>query len=163
MHLRTPMCRRSLFVGVAVLTTVYSGMAMAQELIDARDSKLVLDALRSFGYNATLTVDDVGDPKITGRMSRSTYEIFFYNCTDNDRCGFIQFSVGWDLADGISSAKINEWNSTKVWGQASRDDEDDPFLRMVVNLDGGVTRTNFEDTIDWFRIALEGFESHIGF
>ncbi len=58
--------------------------------------------------------------------------------------------------------KINEWNRDKLWGQVYLDDENDPWISIVYNLDGGVSKHNFADTIDWFRVALEAFEKHIG-
>lgn len=138
------------------------GPALGGDLISADDQNLLLQELQSLGYNATLTRDSVGDPKIDGKMSRSPYHIYFYGCTNNEHCKYIQFVAGWDLTDGISLEKINDWNRDKLWGQAYRDDENDPWISVVYNLDGGVTKANFADTVDWFRITLEAFEKHIG-
>lgn len=134
----------------------------APDIIDAHDANIILAELQSLGYNATLTRDSQGDPKIEGKMSKSPYHLYFYGCTNNDDCKYLQFVAGWDLTNGITLEKINDWNRDKLWGQAYRDSEDDPWISIVYNLDGGVTKANFADTVDWFRVTLEGFEEHIG-
>jgi hypothetical protein len=89
------------------------------------------------------------------------FSILFYSCEDGKDCKVIQFSAGWNMKNGIPLARIEEWNASKLWGQAYRDEDKDPWLAMTVNLKGGVTVENFDDTVDWWRVVSNDFERHI--
>ena len=124
---------------------------------------LILKALEDNGFKGQLTEDDDGDPRIKSTDEDEPFSIHFYGCDDNhENCTYIQFTSGWDLKNGISFAKIEDWNREKVWGQAWVDDKKDPWVAITVNLDGGVSYDNFKDTVDWWRIVLRDFEEHIG-
>ena len=138
------------------------GGAPAGDLVVAQNPQQLLDIMTEHGWTAKMGTDSYGDPMIEGEISQSSYTIFFYGCTDNKDCRFIQFFSGWDLTNGISLDQINDWNKDKLFGTAYRDDEDDPLLSIVVNLEGGVSRDNFISTLDWFQFTLEEFETHIG-
>jgi len=133
----------------------------ASELITAEDPDLILQVMQGLGYDATLTVDGVGDPMIEGRMSKSSYNLLFYGCTDNQDCTFLLFVSFLDLPNGITTALIDEWNQNSLWGTAFRsEDGNDPMMSIAFNLFGGVTMLNFADTLDWFRVTVERFERH---
>lgn len=131
-------------------------------LLTAENPQALVNELISLGYQATLGKDSVNDPLISGSMEGSNFQVYFYGCTNNVTCKYIQFVAGYDLRDGITLEKLNEWNHDKLWGQAYRDDENDPFISVVYNMDGGVSKENFADTFDWFKIMLKGFEEFIG-
>ncbi|MCW5697175.1 MAG: YbjN domain-containing protein [Bauldia sp.] len=133
----------------------------ARQLITAGDPGLILQVMQGLGYDATLTVDGIGDPMIEGRMSKSNYNLFFYGCTANRDCTFLLFVSFLDLPNGISTALIDDWNENALWGTAFRsEDGGDPMLSIPFNLFGGVTMLNFADTLDWFRVTVERFERH---
>jgi len=123
----------------------------------------VMNAMQNFGMLATLATDNDGDPKIESRVSQSKFSVFFYGCDDNaSNCTSIQFSAGYDLTDGITFERANEWNRQKRYAKVFVDDELDPFLRMDVNLDfDGVGDENFEDSLDLWRLLVEDFEEFI--
>jgi hypothetical protein len=132
------------------------------QLIDGSTFDLILASFARNGFDVELTTDSEGAPLIKSTKPGEPFSVYFYSCRDNTDCGFIQFTTGWNLEDGITLAKVDEWNATKVWGQAFRDDEKDPWLSMAVNLKGGVTVENFDDTVDWWKVILREFEKHIG-
>src|SRR5690606_34922028 len=105
----------------------------------------------------------VGDPMIRSSAGGTEFAIYFYGCTDNVACKFVLFKVGFDLVNGTTDNVVNQWNANALFGRAYLDDEADPWLEMSVNLDGGVSRANFEDSYDWWEVILDGFEDHIGF
>jgi hypothetical protein len=123
---------------------------------------LIIASLQRNGFATELSTDSTGDPIIESTDQDKPFSVQFYGCTDGEDCTFIQFIKGWDMEDGITLAKVEEWNSSKVWGKAYRDDEKDPWLTMPVNLYGGVTVTNFDDTVDWWKVIVGQFEEHIG-
>ncbi len=131
----------------------------AQELVDGSDPEVIRELIRGFG-SATLGTDGIGDPMITARIEGNRFRVYFYDCENNRDCSAIQFQAGW-ATDGISNATITEWNNLKRFGKAYLDDENDPWLEMDVNLAYGVSRANLEDTIDWWRVALNAFVDEV--
>lgn len=136
--------------------------ATGAQLIDGSTFDLILASFARNGFDVELTEDSEGAPLIKSTRTDEPFSVYFYSCTDNTDCGFIQFTTGWNMENGITLAKVDEWNATKVWGQAFRDDDKDPWLSMAVNLKGGVTVENFDDTVDWWKVVLREFEKHIG-
>ncbi len=57
--------------------------------------------------------------------------------------------------------EINAWNRDKRFGKAYLDDDGDPALEMNVNLRYGVSRKNFDDTVDFWRIVLKTFKEEV--
>ncbi len=84
-------------------------------------------------------------------------------CTKNKLCQSLHFGAGYDLTDGTTIGLIESWNEEQRFASAYPDDEDDPFLQMDVNTEGGVTRENFEKTFDLWQKLKGQFENHIGF
>lgn len=132
------------------------------DLVTATTIDLIIASLQRNGFATQLTTDSTGDPMIESTDQDKPFSVQFYGCTDGENCTFIQFIKGWDLGDGITLAKVEEWNSSKVWGKAYRDDEKDPWLTMPVNLYEGVSIKNFDDTVDWWKVIVGQFEEHIG-
>ncbi|WPL16683.1 hypothetical protein Thiowin_01652 [Thiorhodovibrio winogradskyi] len=131
----------------------------ADDIIDANQLEAILKIAQGFGH-AVLEKDDLGDPMIRGRIDGVKYGIFFYGCTEGADCKDIQFSTGWSGAN-LSLEKINEWNQEQRYGKASMDDEGDPRLAFTVNITYGVTAENFEDTVDWWAVAMKNFREYI--
>lgn len=132
------------------------------ELVTASTFDLILASLQRNGFAAELTTGGDGDPLIQSTDRDQPFSIQFYGCTDGKDCAFIQFIKGWNMDDGITLAKIEEWNAKKVWTKAYRDDEKDPWLTHPINLFGGVTVENLDDSIDWWKVMVKQFEEHIG-
>ena len=150
-----------LFGGLATAALISSSTIATAE-ITATDANVVMKAMQDFGLIATMDVDGQGDPKVSSRVSDTKFSVYFYGCQDNDNCSSILIKAGYDLNNGISALKINEWNREKRFAKAYIDDEGDPFLEMDVNLDfDGVGNKNFEDTLDWWRLLVEDFEEFI--
>lgn len=135
----------------------------ADTLVDATDPAALASIIQSLGYRAAVETDGIGDPMIRSSAGGTDFSIYFYGCTDGERCKTLLFKVGYDLADGTTVDVVNAWNADTLYGRAYLDDEADPWLEMSVNLHGGVSRTNFEDTYDWWEVILGSFEDHIDF
>ncbi len=147
--------------GLAALT-LFSTTSLAGE-INASNPYAILGAMREYGYTASMDSDSDGDPKISGKVSKTSFNVYFYGCTNNTDCKSVIFKSGYNLTNGLSAMKINEWNRNKRFSRAYIDDEGDPFLEMDLNLDyEGVGSNNFMDTLDWWRVSVENFEDFIG-
>ncbi|GAA0697622.1 YbjN domain-containing protein [Marinobacterium maritimum] len=131
----------------------------AEPLVDATNPETLVQLVRGFG-SATLEKDDYGDPLITGRIDGSKYGIYFYGCDNNRNCNDVQFSAAWSGYD-VSMRRLNEWNKTKRYGKAYLDEDGDPNIELIVNLKYGVSRDNFDDTVDWWMLTMKEFKQYI--
>jgi hypothetical protein len=145
------------------LSMLGAAHAAPADLIDATDAQSLAEIIRDLGYRASVETDNVGDPMIVSSVGGTDVSILFYGCEDGRRCTSLLFKVGYDLADGTTLEAINAWNAENLFGRAYMDDEADPWIEMPVNLKGGVSRENFEDTFDWWDVVVGQFEDHIGF
>jgi hypothetical protein len=155
-------------VRITVASALVLGMAVsattsAQTLVSAENPRKIASLIQDLGFQAKLGEDDVGDPVIHSSSGGVEFNIYFYDCTDNERCKSLHFSAGYDLPDGTTLETLQAWNADKRFASAYADHENDPFLQMDINTEGGITEQNFES---WFRFwqALKGeFEAYIDF
>ena len=139
----------------AMLTAPANG---AEETIDATDPERILAIAHSFG-EAALTTDNLGDPLIEGRIGEKDYRLLFYGCSENRDCKTLMFSAGWESGD-LTEEMMAGWNREKRFGKAYLDEDGLATVEMSVNLHGGVTRANLDDTIDWWRLVLAEFADY---
>ena len=148
---------------MAAFAAAWAVPAQAQ-MVKAQDPQSLVKALQNAGYAAKLGTDKVGDPMITSGVSGTTFQIYFYNCTNHKACATVQFHSGYDLKNPVSLERINEWNRGQRFARAFLDKEDDPILQMDVDLDdGGVSTLLFIDNIEFWASLLGAFEKHIGY
>ncbi len=141
---------------------IFIGSAAQAGNISAKEPDKVLAAMQEYGFASTLSTDSDGDPMISSKVSKSDFFVIFYGCEENKDCKSIMFRAGYDLTNPISALKVNEWNRDKRFGKAYIDDQGDPFLEFEVNMFAdGVGEENFQDTLDWWRLVVEGFEEFI--
>ena len=154
---------KSKWLVAAALAASWTLPAQAQ-MVRGQDPQTLVRALQKEGYSAKLGVDKEGDPMITSGASGTTFQIFFYNCTDHKACATVSFHAGYDLKTNIGLEKINEWNRGKRFGRAYLDRENDPILEMDVDLDdGGLSQALFIDNLQFWTSVLSEFEKHIGY
>ena len=155
------MFKKSLLAAIALMLAPLS--VGAQALVDASDADVIAALVQDEGYRAIIGVDGVGDPMITSSANGYDFDVFFYGCTDGENCRDVQFSVNFDLEDGMSLTRVQDFNLEKRWAKVYLDDESDPRLEMDANLYGGVSATNFKDTLDWWVIIMNDFIEYIEF
>ncbi|WP_246221693.1 YbjN domain-containing protein [Marichromatium bheemlicum] len=147
-------------VMIAVLVAMlWAGSALARDLVSAADPEAVLEAAKGFG-SAELERDEVGDPRIRGRMFGVLYLVTFYGCEAGKDCKDLLFYAGWEDA-GLTLEDVNRWNRGKRFGKAYLDDEGDAVLEFAVNLNYGVTPRNLDDTFDWWGVVLREFREEM--
>ncbi len=149
-------------VAAAVLA-VLPLSAGAQAFVDASDVDTISAMVQDEGYRAVIGTDGVGDPMVTSAANGYDFDIFFYGCTDNENCRDIQFSASFDLEDGMSLTRAQDFNLEKRWAKVYLDEDSDPRLEMDYNMYGGVSATNFNDTLDWWVIIMNEFIEYIDF
>ena len=143
----------------AVAALCLSVDARAQATIDGSDPAAIAKIISGFG-TAEVEKDGEGDPKIVGRIEGIRYALYFYECEENAKCKSVSFAAGF-TGTNANIEKMNEWNRERRFGEAHLDDEGDPWITMPVNLRHGVTRENFDDTVDWWRVVTKQFEEFV--
>src|SRR4051794_37059142 len=110
---------------ILVLGLAASSAAPAAQLVRAQDPQSVVAAMQAGGYSAALGTDEVGDPMIKSAASGTTFQVFFYNCTDHKACATVQFHSGYHLKSNPSLSAINEWNKGQRFARAYLDKVND--------------------------------------
>ncbi len=154
---------RAIAAGATAIWLCAAGMAAAGPLPDGGvTAKEVATALSAKGYKADISIGEDGEPIITSGADGSTFRIFFYTCRETPRCASIQFTAAFDLDQGLTLAKMNEWNRTKRFGRGYLDEEMDPFLEMDVDFEHGATSEAVENVIDTWASVLPAFKDFVG-
>lgn len=134
---------------------------LSAQTVDATDPAKLVAVIQDLGYRASLESDGIGDPMIGSSVGGVEFGIYFYGCTKGESCKSVLFKVGYDREEGTALDVVEAWNERTLFGRAYLDEESDPWVEMSVNLFGGVSRKNFEDTYDWWEVVLDDFEKHI--
>lgn len=118
--------------------------------------------LRARGLPVEITTDSGGDPMIRSSSEGLNWLVYFYDCR-NGRCTSIQFTAGFDLDDGTTYAKANEWNFTKRFGRAALDDEMDPYVRYDIDTAKGYTSESMAYALETWLLIVPAFSDFIGY
>ena len=129
--------------------------------ISAADPAAIVAEMQRLGYRAELTTDDGGDPKIKSAAGGANFSIYFYGCESGKDCTSIQFSAGFDKANGLDLAVANDWNTRKRYGKVYLDDERDPYIEMDIDMEGGIRTELFADNLGIWDRMLSDFKKHI--
>jgi hypothetical protein len=146
-------------LAVASLGVAPTALA-AQSLVDATDPAAIAEIARGYGA-VEVTTDAVGDPMLRGRMEGVQYLVLFYGCEAGRNCTNIQFQAAWVNNGSTTEQDLEAWNRDNRFGKAHMDAEYDPIIQWDVNLFGGVSRANLDDTFDWWRVVLDKFETYL--
>lgn len=134
-----------------------------EQIIDGSDPQTLVDIIQALGYRANLEVDGEGDPMIRSSVGGTEFALVFYGCSEqHDNCEILLFKAGYELNDKVGMDVINQWNATRLFGRAYLDDVSDPWIELVLNMHGGVTRTQFEKTFAWWESSVGEFEDELG-
>lgn len=158
------MMMRGMLQAAALAATAYAMLPAAAhaQLISAADPAAVAKVLQDKGYRAELTKDSEGDPLIKSGAEGASFLLLFFNCTKGKNCATVQFYAGFDREGSYSLEKLNEWNRTKRFGRAYRDNEGDPVIEMDVDMDdGGMSKALFEDNVEFWTSLLSSFQQFI--
>jgi hypothetical protein len=146
------------FLIAAALTApvLAAGAAQAGALPDGGATvQEIARVLQDKGYKAEIGKDRDGDPTIRSASDGGNFQLLFYGCKAG-RCSSIQFHAAYDLADGMSLQKINDWNRRKRFGRAFLDEVNDPFVQMDVDLEHGSTTESVANNLDtWVQVFRE--------
>ena len=154
--------QRLAFLLAFILSIAPAAAQSCSSVVDGSDPARIFQLARGHG-SAEISTDNRGDPKIDGRMHGARYQIYFYGCTNGEKCTSVQFRAGFTQDQKQTVERMNEWNVTKRFGKAAIDRDGDATIEMSVNLQGGVCNANFDETLGWWSRVLREFLNFIEF
>jgi len=152
-------------IALATFVTILALPALAQQgpltgVITGADIDRVAAIASAYGP-AERQPDDADGPWIRGEMDSVVYTISFLNCTNGQNCTSLQFRAWWDTQGDIPVEAMNDWNRERRFSDAYIDERGNATIEFDVNLAGGVTAVNFDDTVQWWQAVLREFESTV--
>lgn len=144
---------------VALLAALVPAVTHAQ-MLDATEPQAIAAAVQAAGFRAALTTDRAGDPMIESAAHGRDFVVQFFGCDGGAACKYLVFRTAF--VGGATLEAMNAWNAGQLVGTAFLDGDGDPALDYFVSLDGGVSRENLLDVIDWWQVAMGQFIEHIG-
>ena len=155
-----PIFHRGIVAAAAALAL--SAAPAHAELVNAKNPATIKAILESQGWPATLVTKDGDDPYIESNRNGLKFLVLFMNCEDNRNCKTLQYYMGFSDAKDVSLDRLNQWNRTKRFARAYRDDEGDPVLEMDVDVDfAGITRENLSETLNTWSSLMDSFREYV--
>lgn len=135
--------------------------AAAQQVL-ASNPQSVIDYFFQAGVPAQLTTDSVGDPLVEFRVDADTYQVFFYDCTDNSDCLALQFYTGYRVDGDVTLDIINGWNMDRRFVRAYMTDEGAARIEMDIATGAdGVSQRDFGELYNLWLESVRLFEERI--
>ena len=155
-----PIFHRGIVAAAAALAL--SAAPAHAELVNAKNPATIKAILESQGWPATLVTKDGDDPYIESNRNGLKFLVLFMNCEDNRNCKTLQYYMGFSDAKDVSLDRLNQWNRTKRFARAYRDDEGDPVLEMDVDVDfAGIPRENLSETLNTWSSLMDSFREYV--
>jgi len=126
-------------------------------MVTGQDVDRVAELASAYGPAARRYDDAEDGPWIRAEMDGTVYTITFLNCTDGANCTSVQLRAWWQSDGGYTIEQMNRWNRDRRFGAAYLDGDMNPTVEFDVNLAGGVTAVNFDDTLQWWQVVLREF------
>lgn len=120
-------------------------------------------AVRSIDANARLSTPSGSNPRIEATYNGLKYLVFFMNCNDShSNCKTVQFYMGFSDAKDHTLEQLNEWNKTKRFAKAYRDNEGDPVIEMDIDMDfSGIPQQNFVEYIRTWHSLMNQYNDWV--
>lgn len=146
----------------AALAALGTGPLLAQTVSATRPDSIAA-VLKTRGLPTELRQPEDGNPFIKSAFDDMPFLIALMNCNDDKQdCKTVQFYFGFNDRKGFSLEKLNEWNRTKRFARAYRDDENDPVLVMDVDTDkGGVPQAVFNENLDVWLNQMQLYRRYV--
>jgi len=152
-----------LALGAMVALAAGTAAPAYAEMVSPHDPQAIIGILQGLDTGPELVQPDDGDPYIKASRDGMTFLVLLMNCNDSHRdCATVQYYTGFNDRKGYSLERLNEWNRTKRFARAYRDNENDPVLEMDVDMDfSGLPRANVEESLKvWFDL-MNAYRSFI--
>ena len=144
---------------VAALAATWLGTSGASaEMVTAQDPVALSEIMKADGFPVEMQTDSQGDPKIRSETAGTEFDVLFYGCTNGKGCAYVILQA-YFRSKTYSLKNADDWNSIGIYGFVALGDSTNPALAMMVNLsEGGVDRTNFDDTLKRWTKSISRFK-----
>lgn len=115
--------------------------------------------LQSQSYTTEIVPDTDGTKHVRVYYKGLKLGVYAFDCRGGDRCGSLQFSVGWAMHGRFDVSRMNEWNRDKRWCRGYFDRVNDPWVEEDVDLTPGGTYEMLNDSLALFRQCVDNFTS----
>lgn len=130
-------------------------------MVSGNDVDRIIEITTAYGPAERRTDDSDGTPWIRAEIDGMIYTISFLNCEGATNCTSVQFRAWWTSDGAHSLEDMNRWNRERRFSDAYLDGNNNATIEFDVNLAGGVTAVNFDDTLQWWRAVLREFRSNV--
>jgi hypothetical protein len=153
----------SLTLAMALAAGLATAPAASAQIILADDGEAIAERLRSDGFRADIERRDNGQLLIRSGSDGLNFFIFLRDCQDYRNCRNIQFHGSFNMQSPPTAERINDWNGSRIVGQAFLDNAGQPRIGHFVTMRGGISVEAFDEAFGFFREALRDYAVHIGF
>ena len=157
-----PTARRPLSLVLLALSTCAASAPGAQSLqlggiLTGLDIDRIVQIAAAYGPAERRTDEFDGSAWIRAESDGIIYSIAMRNCQDGQNCTSVQFRAWWNSEGAHTLQAMNDWNRERRFSSAYLDSDDNATISYDVNLAGGVTAVNFDDTVQWWLAVLDEF------
>jgi hypothetical protein len=117
--------------------------------------------LEDEGYAVKFVTGESGKRHIETSTQGSPLNIFFGDCK-GERYASLELAAGFSTHGKFDVSKINGWNYDNRWCRAYYDGDNDPWLRMNINLSPGGTYEALNDRFDTWNRTFARFIERYG-
>ena len=155
--------RKFVVAGAAALAIAMSAGAASAKDLPA--GGLTIEELASWmqskGLTATIAKSSSGERYIQSSAEDVNFDVWMMDCGDKPRCASIEIQAGFDMSKGTTLKVVNDWNGSKRYVTSWLDNENDPWIKMEINLSPGVTYEALEDNFGVWVSMIPDFKTHI--
>lgn len=144
-----------------VLALPQGAAAQLGGMITGTDVDRTAEIASAYGPAERRYDDAEESPWIRGEMDGLIYTITFLNCTDGTSCTSLQLRAWWESGGAHTIEQMNEWNRNRRFSAAYLDHNGNATIEFDVNLAGGVTAVNLDDTLQWWQVVLREFRNEV--
>jgi len=147
-------------VGLALATPLAAQTPPLGGMVTGNDVDRIMEMARAYGTIERRQDDD--GVWLRGEMDTVVYTISFLNCNDQHaNCTSVQFRAWWESNGAHTLEAMNQWNRDRRFSAAYLDTRDNATIEWDVNLAGGVTAANFDDSLQWWQAVVRQFREQV--
>lgn len=151
-------------VAPAILAFTLSAPVLAQQPLTGMVTGTDIDRIEQLAeaYGPVERRSDDDGYWLRSEFDSIVYTISFLNCDDaHQNCTTVQFRAWWQSNGAHSVEAMNQWNRDRRFSAAYLDGNDNATIEWDVNLAGGVTAVNFDDSIQWWHAVVRQFRETV--
>lgn len=135
--------------------------ATASDIFASRPDT-VLGYFKDSGFPSKLTVDNVGDPLVEVKYFGTSFEVYFYGCSNNVNCTSVQFYSGYRTDGRVTLEQINQWNAENRFIRGYVTDEGAARIETdAYTGQDGLSSDDFDSLVNIWLRGLTDFETEI--